>query len=48
MSNIALSIVLAIGVVSLIFLPICFLSWLEYTQIEFEKELYHKRYGEYF
>ena len=48
MSNIALSIVLAIGVVFLIFLPVCFLSWLEYKQIEFEKELYYKKYGEYF
>lgn len=48
MSNIAFIFIFALWMISLIFLPVCLLSFMEYLSIEFEKELYHDRYGEYF
>lgn len=48
MSNIAFCFIFAIWIMALCFLPVYLLAWMEYTEIEFEKELYHDRYGEYF
>ena len=48
MSNIVFAFILSLWIMALIFLPVCFLAWLEYTEIEYEKELYYDKYGEFF